>query len=290
MAKGSVRKGGRVCVVGDDRQAIYGFRGAAQDGMGMMQRELRAIAYGLTTTYRCPKLVVLEAKGLVPDYNAAPSAPEGEILNSDQFAMMDMVKVGDAILSRANAPLMSTCLQLLKKGISARIEGRDIGRQLVGMVRKLKARSVPDFLKRLSRWEDKQLGRLKSMKDSEAKVAVIRDQRETLEAVAEGCASVAEIESRINSLFQDSDDNQKPAVVLSSVHKAKGLEWDRVFLLSWTFGKRKPKTAAEAQEEANIKYVAITRTKHALVHVQEGGKAPANTVTEQPDGTKTGAA
>lgn len=289
MARGAVRKGGRVCVVGDDRQAIYGFRGAAQNGMEMMRMTLRARTLGLTTTYRCPKLVVLEAAAIVPDYKAAPEAPEGEIISSDQVRLLDEVKVGDAILSRSNAPLMSACLQLLKKGIPARIEGKDIGRQLVGMVRKLKARSVPDFLKKLARWEDKQLSRFKSMKDADSKIAAIRDQRETLEAVAEGCASVAEIEIRIKSLFKDSDDSPKPAVVLSSVHKAKGLEWERVFLLTWTFGKRKSKNPAEQQEEMNIRYVAITRTKRTLVNVFEGGQPKANTVEAQPDGTKAGA-
>jgi superfamily I DNA/RNA helicase len=283
MARGACRKGGRVCVVGDDRQAIYGFRGAAQGGMEMMKNSLKAATLGLTTTYRCPKLVVAEAAKLVTDYKAAGAAPEGVIEFGTQFSLTETAKPGDAILSRANAPLMSVCLQLLKRGVSARIEGRDIGRQLVGMVRKLKARSVPDFLTRLQRWEDKQLARLKGLKDDSGKTALIRDQRETLVAVAEGCASIAEIEVRINSLFQDSEEGQKPAVVLSSVHKAKGLEWDKVFILSWTFGKRKPKNFAEAQEEQNIRYVAITRTKHTLVWVSEGG-SPA--VKENKDGTK----
>jgi DNA helicase-2/ATP-dependent DNA helicase PcrA len=288
MAVKACRKGGRVCVVGDDRQAIYGFRGAAQDGMALMKSKLSASTLGLTVTYRCPKLIVAEAVKLVPDYRAADAAPEGEITDTDQVQMLEQVKVGDAILSRANAPLMSACLQILKKGIPARIEGRDIGRQLVGMVRKLKARSVPDFLARLQRWEDKQLGRLKGLKEVEAKRAAIRDQRETLIAVAEGCANVSEIEQRILSLFQNSDDEgQRPAVVLSSVHKAKGLEFDRVFILNWTFNKRKPKTPEDAQEERNIFYVAITRAKRQLLRVAEGGTPSA--VKEQADGTKAGA-
>jgi len=286
MATKACRKGGRIVVVGDDRQAIYGFRGAAQDGMGMMKARLNAATLGLTVTYRCPKSVVALAAQTVPDYRAADSAPEGVVANCSEVEMLDAVRVGDAIISRINAPLMSTCLQLLKKGVPARIEGKDIGRQLVGMVRKLKARSVPDFFKRLARWEDKQLSRLRNAKNAEAKTAAVRDQRETLEALAEGCASVAEIESRLLSLFQDSDEQSRPAVVLTSVHKAKGLEWDSTYLLDWTFA-RKAKTPAERQEEANIFYVAVTRAKRQLNRVSQGGtpKQPA----DQGDGTKAGA-
>jgi superfamily I DNA/RNA helicase len=243
MIQRLVRKGGRVVVVGDEFQAIYGFRGAVQDGMRIMRQALAARTLPMTVTRRCGKAIVALAQLTVADYKAADDAPEGEVVACDQVQLLDKVKVGDAILSRINAPLMSVCLQLLKRGTPARIEGKDIGKQLLGIVKKLNAKSVPDFFKRLSRWEDKQLSRLKNAKNNEAKCAAVRDTRETLEAVAEGCASVAEIADRILSLFQDSDkpEGQKPAVVLSSVHKAKGLEWDRTFMLGWTFNKRKPK-------------------------------------------------
>lgn len=284
MVRRLVRKGGRVVVVGDEFQAIYGFRGAVQDGMRIMERTLQARLLPLTVTRRCGKAIVRLAQTKVADYRAADDAPEGEVLACDQVQLLEQAKVGDAILSRANAPLMSACLQLLKRGVPARIEGRDVGRALLAVVKKLNAKSVPDFFKRLARWEDKQLVRLKGAKNSEVKIAAIRDTRETLEAVAEGCANVSEISNRIKSLFQESDDEGvKPAVVLSSVHKAKGLEWDRVFMLGWTFGKRKPKNAAEAQEEQNIYYVAVTRAKHTLTIVSEGG-SPA--VKENKDGTK----
>jgi hypothetical protein len=157
MAELATKKDGRICIVGDDRQAIYGFRGAASDGMHLMQQRLNASTLGLTTTYRCPRTVVALASEIVPDYHAAPTAPEGTVLDLDLTAAIAGLAVGDAVLSRLNAPLMGICLSLLRKGIPARIEGRDIGKQLVGMVRKLKAKSVPDFLRKLNAWGSKQV-------------------------------------------------------------------------------------------------------------------------------------
>lgn len=274
MAKGACLEGGRVCVVGDDRQAIYGFRGAATNGMDMMKETLQAATLPLTVTYRCPKAVVALAAQLVPDYRAAETAPEGSVEDLEAFGLTDAVKVGDAILSRANAPLMPHCLALIRKGVPARIEGKDIGKALIDIVRKLKAQSVPQFLSKLAAWGSKQKSRAGKTKNAENKCREIEDQVDTLTAVAEEAQSVSDIERRLNAIFADSETDRRPGVVLSSVHKAKGLEWNRVFLLMDTF--RTPKldesvsesvAAARRKEESNIYYVALTRAKSVLVRV-----------------------
>lgn len=253
---------GRICVVGDDRQAIYGFRGAASDGMHLMKQRLNAAQLGLTITYRCPKSVVALAQEIVPDYSAAPSAPEGDVIAASMEQATESLTVGDAVLSRLNAPLMGIALSLLRRGIPARIEGRDIGKQLAGMVRKLKAKSVPDFFKRVSTWGDKQIARIVAGggKHAQSKAELINDQVETLTAVAEGCKNVEEIIARITNMFEDSDSARRPAVVCSSVHKAKGLEWGKVVLVAASF-----KNKNKSQEEANIYYVAVTRAKRTLI-------------------------
>lgn len=263
MARKACKTGGRVVVVGDDRQAIYGFRGAVQNGLNMMKSELHAEELGLTITYRCPKAVVALAQKYVPDYRAADAAPEGII---DSIAYDNIIKhaqVGDAILSRANAPLMPICLNLIRNGIAARIEGRDIGKMLLTIIRKFKAKSVADFMVKVQRWEDKQITRVSKLKNAEQKMEVIQDQAACLLAMAEGAVSVTDVENRCTELFEDSDNNPKPSVVLSSVHKAKGLEWNRVFIIRETFLRK----GRESQEEENIYYVAITRAKQTLVFV-----------------------
>jgi hypothetical protein len=251
---------GRVIVVGDRRQAIYGFRGAATDGMGMMKTILRAIELKLTTTYRCPKAVVKAANEVVPEYRAADTAPDGLVAPGS----VSNAEVGDSILSRLNAPLMPIALQIIRSGKPARIEGRDIGKQLMTMVRTMKARSVPHFIERVEGWLAKQIERLGKQKKAEKQIEQADDIAQTLKAVAEGCKGIGEIEQRINNLFEDTNEQSRPAIVLSSVHKAKGLEWPRVFLLTETFRRGK------GQEEDNIYYVAVTRAMKELYMV--GGK------------------
>jgi superfamily I DNA/RNA helicase len=251
---------GRVIVVGDRRQAIYGFRGAATDGMGMMKTVLRATELKLTTTYRCPKAVVKEANSVVPEYRAADTALEGLVAPGS----VSNAEVGDSILSRLNAPLMPIALQLIRAGKPARIEGRDIGRQLLSMVRTMKARSVPHFIERVEGWLAKQIERLGKQKKAEKRIEQADDIAQTLKAVAEGCKGVSEVEQRIQNLFEDTTAQSRPAIVLSSVHKAKGLEWPRVFLLTETFRRGK------GTEEDNIYYVAVTRAMKELYLV--GGK------------------
>lgn len=253
---------GRICIVGDDRQAIYGFRGAASDGMHLMKQRLNAAQLGLTITYRCPKSVVAVAQEIVADYSAAPSAPEGEVLDMSLDKAIEGLTVGDAVLSRMNAPLMGIALSLLRRGIPARIEGRDIGKQLCSMVKKFRAKSVPHFLEKVAAWGDKQTRRVEASggKYVASKVELIQDQVMTLIAVAEGCNNVDEILARITNLFEDSDSTRRPAVVCSSVHKAKGLEWGKVVLIASTFKNRN-----KGQEEANIYYVAVTRAKRTLI-------------------------
>lgn len=265
LAQRACKSNGRIAVVGDDCQAIYAFRGADSNSIDRLKRELNATELGLTITYRCPKTVVNLAQQLVADYAAADSAPEGTISTLKVDELIEKAKAGDFILSRKNAPLASLCMRFLRNNIRARVEGRDIGADLKKLIKKLsngdQTLSLDIFCKKLGQWEAKER-RKWELAERQNKVQEVTDKADTLCELAEGVDTVEELAARIDTLFTDIQD-RSTCIVLSSVHKAKGLEADRVFVLFDTFmpdrnGKR---------EEKNIQYVAITRAKVELVKV-----------------------
>jgi len=153
---------GRIFAVGDDRQAIYGFRGAS-DYMGIIKR-LNARVLPLPISYRCARRIVSEAQKLVPDIQAAPNALEGEVYhNVSVQTMVEQAEIGDFVLSRTNAPLIKFCMAFLSAGKPANIKGREIGKNLAQMIRRSKARDVETFLEYVNTWEAKEKARLLSM-------------------------------------------------------------------------------------------------------------------------------
>jgi DNA helicase-2/ATP-dependent DNA helicase PcrA len=68
----------------------------------------------------------------------------------------------------------------------------------------------------------------------------------------------------------DAADREEPdeKVILSSVHQAKGLEWDTVFIIGLNDGRfpsqRSLRNAADEEEERRLFYVAVTRAKKSL--------------------------
>jgi superfamily I DNA/RNA helicase len=266
IAQGVTEGGGRMCLIGDSRQAIFGFRGADSDSLSRLHNELKAQRLYLTVTRRCGKAIVDRAKILVPDFEAHEENKDGEIIILGPGELVPTAGPGDFVLSRTNAPLVSTALQLLKVGKRTRIAGRDISKGLIALVKKLRPTSVPDFERKLNTWKEKKLAKLISDlsiadKRKEAainsKIEAIHDQVDMLIHITEGAKNVNEILLKIEGLFQDDGMGADSVITCSSVHRAKGLEAKRVFILTDTLRNY-------SIEEQNIEYVAVTRAKETL--------------------------
>lgn len=82
-------------------------------------------------------------------------------------------------------------------------------------------------------------------------------------ALAATCGSLDELLARIAEQSRAVRAPSERAVVLSTVHSAKGLEWDAVFVVGLEEGLM-PSPGADLEEERRIAYVAVTRAKHSL--------------------------
>jgi superfamily I DNA/RNA helicase len=260
LALRAVRTGGRICAVGDPRQSIYGFRGADERAFENVKARLSAKELPLSVCYRCSRAVVREAQRIVPGIEAAPGAVDGVVRDAKLGEMLRDVRPGDFVLSRANAPLVSICLKLLAQERPAVVMGRDIGANLASLVKRSKAATVGELLDYIEDWAREEKDRLKhAKKDTPAKVQSIDDRRNAIFALSEGLRNVSDVLDRIDRIFSNVKDSD--IITLASTHKAKGLERDRVWMLSETYGRW------PGVEEENLTYVAITRAKRELVYV-----------------------
>jgi hypothetical protein len=219
----------------------------------------------LSVTYRCARAIVAVAKRIVPDLEAAPHAVEGEVSATSWAAMVEGAAPGDFVLSRTNAPLIGLCMQFLAEGRRASIQGKDLAKDLLSMLRRSKAANVDAFLVYLDAWAGAETRRMLARKPVAGDTGAIDDKVTCLRTLCEGAQSIAEVTARIESLF--SDDDNAARIVLSTTHKAKGLERDRVWMLAGTYAR-----GMDSDEGQNLYYVAVTRARKALVMVADKPK------------------
>lgn len=84
----------------------------------------------------------------------------------------------------------------------------------------------------------------------------------------DGCPDVDCVRKKITSMFMDTTgDEPRPTLTLSTVHKAKGREWERVFVLGANLWMPHPmaRQAWDIEQERNLIYVSYTRAKQELV-------------------------
>jgi len=267
----AMKCGKRIVVVGDPRQAIYGFAGADTDSMETMKAmldntERGSITLELNTTYRCGKKIVAEAQKIVQDYYAYEENPDGEVLKITKEKMMSTLEDDDFVVCRTNAPLVGTAFRLIAGGQKATIVGGNIGKGLIALINSMKAADVPDLMDRIEEHTLKQIEKAsKSKIPSDDKIIAVMDKRDCIMVFCEECFSVSDVIKSIESMFED---KVNEGVRLSSVHRAKGLEADRVFLLHPDLMPHPMAKTEEAREqEMNLKYVAITRAISTLYFV-----------------------
>lgn len=252
----------RVFAFGDRHQAIYGFRGALHNSMDQLADTFSMAELPLDISYRCPQAVVHEAQKHVPGIHAHPDAPEGSVTFLGTNWTPESIKNGSAIVCRNNAPLFRLAFQLIRAERGVTILGREIGKSLVRTVEKITHRSdtqISDFLVLLSRWEEDEVSKAPNREK------IIHDTVSSLQALCNPTIkSSKDLILWIEKLFA----KESAPIVLCSVHKAKGLEWENVYLLdSWRIPSAYAFQDWELEQEDNLRYVAQTRAKENLFYI-----------------------
>lgn len=294
--------GGRhdVCVVGDVAQTIYSFTGASPDYLtGFGRKHPGARIVELTRDYRSTPQIV----SLANDVLARSSQREGTVRLSSQrdggaqvtyrtydddraeaegvaASIADLIDAGMAahsiaVLMRTNGQSQAFEEALGARGIPVAVAGgkpffaRDDVRTAISRLRAAAAAAtdegsvgeiVRDVLSGVGWAPEAPSGQAGSERWSNMNAIVgwaDDSQAQTLPAF------VAELDERV--AYQVEPD--KAGVELATIHAAKGLEWDAVFLVGVAEGLLPisyAKTAAAREEERRLLYVAITRARDLL--------------------------
>lgn len=164
---------------------------------------------------------------------------------------------------------------MIRRGVRARIRGREIGKGLVDIVKRLRVQRIEEVAGELDRYHSKEMTKLLKRDPhlAKTKLAQLQDNVDTINTLAETVASVDELMRKLEMLFND--ETGAASVMCSTVHKAKGLEADRVWVLWDTFTQG-------GIENENLRYVAITRARRELCFVTTKGGEDERAVIEQP--------
>lgn len=272
MLRRGLKPEGRLVAVGDPAQAIYGFRGADTASIANIKKEFKAIELPLTVSHRCPRLVVVEARKFCSYINSSPTAADGIVQKLGEYnhAIFDPT---DVILCRNTAPLVVLIFKLLRHKVGAKIRGREIGVGIINLVEQMKAQSLDDLSDKLDEYRNREVNKLLRRHQDE-QADNLNDKVDTVMAfivnLDENNRTIPGLISAVKSIF---DDKGQGLLTLSTVHKAKGLEWNRVFILDadTLMPSKYAVQPWQLEQERNLQYVAVTRARKELYYITTKG-------------------
>jgi len=273
--------------VGDREQSLYGFRGADARSIDNLIETFETAVLPLSITYRCGTRIVEEAKTVSNRIEARPNAHEGLVSELDAYDAT-IFQPNDKVVCRNNAPLVALAFKLIGAKVPVHMMGRDLGANLISVINKVCGRkgangyefgskTVRDLVTGIQKWQaEQQVMILEADPDDEAAIQALSDRVATIMVFVQENTDgkITSVIASIRELFGTETFGAEKApvgkVVLSSVHRAKGLEADRVFILNRSlFRPHWVKQGTwQYQQEINVEFVAITRAKNEIYYIE----------------------
>ena len=270
-----LKRNGRAIFVGDPHQAIFGFTGADNDSLELIKNQFGCCELPLTVSFRCPQKVVELARTWVGHITAHESNSAGTVKHisyAELLAKKSELRAADAILCRNTKPLVSLAFTLIRHGVACHVEGKEIGLGLLALTKKWKLVKLEALKDRLSNFLVAEVKKLFA-KGKEEKVSSLEDRVGTVMVIADSLepgSTVRDLQDRIMTMFADTPDGQRAdTLTLCTVHKSKGMEWKRVYLLGRNkyMGGTTCRQEWQTIQERNLCYVAVTRSMDTLIEV-----------------------
>ena len=296
------RKGGRYVFVGDFHQSCYNFSGANAQSFNLIPKLYSPIKkFELPICYRCPKshLKRVNRQFDIP-IQPRPNAPEGKIFTIEKYEVTKLAKAGDMVIARKNKWLTDVILALAKNGTPIYMQDKE-------MVETIKRTIIKQKLKNLQSLRDKLENVVKKYNQKVQDIILNADiesrggnEAPNTESDVEKRVQITSTNAKIDNIefiidvlndymkkYKDNtpDDflryidkllnttDPHNCVRLTSVHKAKGLEANNVFVLNEAKVCVDPRNSWEQNEqEKNLSYISITRAKNNLYLVIEPKK------------------
>jgi DNA helicase II / ATP-dependent DNA helicase PcrA len=262
---------GRIVFAGDPRQAIMAFGGADSGSYYNLKRRFNCVEMPLSFCYRCGKNIVAVARKYVSHILPNPEGHEGTVDAIKERDLLSTVQPGDAVLCRKTAPLIELCLNLIASGVPAQVRGRDMADRITSHVKKAS--------KDLTDWPNQFVQALEDYRLREVNALIVKGLEEKIDTFSDTINCILAVYNpekhtcpddlirAIQVLFTD----ETGGVLLSTIHRAKGLEWPRVFIYKPSFLPLRwaNQSPEQAEQEVNLTYVGVTRAMHQLTYVEE---------------------
>ena len=271
-------RGCRVVTVGDMEQMINIWAGSDEQAIENFRRMPNTREFRLPISYRCPKKVVEVARRYSSNIIAKDDAIDGEV---NYGVSVNKPTDGDMVLCRVTAPLVDLHMKYLRINKKSYLIGQEnIIEQYMSLIDSVDSIVVdqhmltkngmfPELYRRLLSLIE-QVSKAHGLDDEDAlshpAVLSMYDEIQGLRVLSEGITSVEELKKKINDVFSCREEG----IRLSTVHKAKGLEADNVYIyLPSLMPIKYAKKEWEIRTERNLIYVAVTRARKTLNYIEE---------------------
>ncbi len=279
-------RGCRLVAVGDENQRINVWCGASKKAMDNFKNAPNTKIFKLSTSFRIPQVGEKFIHKCFPEIEiqASPQASEGRIRYD---VSLSLVNEKTMVLCRNLAPLLEAMLTVMRMNKPCYLKGWENEKELFqNIIKKHPSRFIDknmiltdglftqlwrEMLLHIDLLiEEHGLSYEEALRNDF--ILDLYDKIKSIDVLSEGLSTTDELLDKLSFIFNENNDTSN-AIIFSTVHKAKGLEAENVFILKPSLMPNPHATEKwEIEAERNLQYVAFTRFKQTLNFIKEDNK------------------